>query len=268
MVSAQGEYVGGAIAPGIEISLEALGRRGAQLRKVELVRPRTVIGKNTVEALQSGMVYGFAGQVDGMVARMIAELGDDPDDVTVIATGELAPLVHRRVPRVHRARAVADAARPAAGLRAQYLNCFVRTFLTSIFALWHEFFATLHSMQFPERQMRKGIPWRKRSTSSSSTTSTAPKPIETVTFGLDGTYVRDRPERQERRRAARGARAATSATPARHGRSPRRSQAQRPPRPSAPAPAEVRDWARSNGFKVPDRGRVPPRSAAAYEAAN
>ena len=75
VVSAAGQYVGGAIAPGIEISLEALGRRGAQLRKVELVRPRSVIAKNTVEALQSGMVFGVAAQVEGIVARMIAELG-------------------------------------------------------------------------------------------------------------------------------------------------------------------------------------------------
>ena len=71
VVSPRGEYIGGAISPGIDISLEALGRRGAQLRKVELLRPRTVIAKNTVEALQSGMVFGFASQVDGIV---------EPDD--------------------------------------------------------------------------------------------------------------------------------------------------------------------------------------------
>jgi type III pantothenate kinase len=93
VVSARGEYIGGAIAPGIEISLEALGRRGAQLRRVELLRPRTVIAKNTVEALQSGAVYGFAGQVDGLVDRMVAELGLTLADVTVVATGGLAPLV-------------------------------------------------------------------------------------------------------------------------------------------------------------------------------
>ena len=74
-MSAAGQYVGGAIAPGIEISLEALGRRGAQLRKVELLRPRSVIAKNTVEALQSGMVFGVASQVEGIVSRMIDELG-------------------------------------------------------------------------------------------------------------------------------------------------------------------------------------------------
>ncbi len=93
VVSAAGQYVGGAIAPGIEISLEALGRRGAQLRKVELVRPRSVIAKNTVEALQSGMLFGVASQVEGIVSRMIAELGAPAATVTVIATGHLAPLV-------------------------------------------------------------------------------------------------------------------------------------------------------------------------------
>ena len=92
VVSERGEYVGGAIAPGIEISLEALGRRGAQLRKVELLRPRSVIAKNTVEALQSGVLYGFASQVDGIVGRMVAELDAD-GAVNVIATGGLAPLV-------------------------------------------------------------------------------------------------------------------------------------------------------------------------------
>jgi len=93
VVSPRGEYIGGAISPGIDISLEALGRRGAQLRKVELLRPRTVIAKNTVEALQSGMVFGFASQVDGIVARMIAELGVPVEAVHVIATGGLAAVV-------------------------------------------------------------------------------------------------------------------------------------------------------------------------------
>jgi type III pantothenate kinase len=93
VVSAKGEYVGGAISPGIDISLEALGRRGAQLRKVELLRPRTVIAKNTVEALQSGILYGFASQVDGLVGRMLDELGLEPGQANVIATGGLAPLV-------------------------------------------------------------------------------------------------------------------------------------------------------------------------------
>jgi type III pantothenate kinase len=90
VVSAKGEFLGGALAPGIEISLDALAARAAQLRKVELVRPRSVIGKNTVEALQSGALYGFAGQVDGLVERIIDELGPV---TAVIATGGLAPIV-------------------------------------------------------------------------------------------------------------------------------------------------------------------------------
>ncbi|WP_435742769.1 type III pantothenate kinase [Nocardioides sp. SYSU DS0663] len=93
VVSAAGQYVGGAIAPGLELSLEALGRRGAQLREVELARPRSVIAKNTVEALQSGMVFGVAAQVEGLVTRMTAELGVHRDDMKIIATGHLAPLV-------------------------------------------------------------------------------------------------------------------------------------------------------------------------------
>jgi type III pantothenate kinase len=93
-VSAKGEFVGGAFAPGIEISVDALSRRAAQLLKVELTRPHHAIGKNTVEALQSGIIFGFAGQVEGIANRMIRELApDDPDSVTVIATGGLAPLV-------------------------------------------------------------------------------------------------------------------------------------------------------------------------------
>src|SRR3984885_6433914 len=93
-VSARGEFVGGALAPGIEISVDALSRRAAQLLKVELIRPARVIGKNTVESLQSGIIYGFAAQVEGIASRMARELSpQDPDAVTVIATGGLAPLV-------------------------------------------------------------------------------------------------------------------------------------------------------------------------------
>jgi type III pantothenate kinase len=100
-VSARGEFVGGALAPGIEISVDALSRRAAQLLKVELTRPPHVVGKNTVEALQSGIVYGFAGQVEGIARRMAAELSpSDPDAVTVIATGGLAPLVIGEVPNI------------------------------------------------------------------------------------------------------------------------------------------------------------------------
>ncbi|HEX9063682.1 MAG TPA: type III pantothenate kinase [Streptosporangiaceae bacterium] len=93
-VSARGEFVGGALAPGIEISVDALSRRAAQLLKVELTRPSRVIGKNTVAALQSGIIFGVAGQIEGIVRRMAEELHPaDPAAVTVIATGGLAPLV-------------------------------------------------------------------------------------------------------------------------------------------------------------------------------
>jgi type III pantothenate kinase len=91
VISGKGEFLGGALAPGIEISIEALASRAAQLRKVELVTPRNVIGKNTVEALQSGAIYGFAGQVDGLVDRIVDELGGEVK--AVIATGGLAGVV-------------------------------------------------------------------------------------------------------------------------------------------------------------------------------
>jgi len=91
VVSARGEFLGGALAPGIEISMEALAARAAALRTVEIVAPRSVIGKNTEECLQSGVIYGFAGQVDGLVRRILAELGPGP--VTVLGTGGLAPVM-------------------------------------------------------------------------------------------------------------------------------------------------------------------------------
>lgn len=95
VVSPKGEFLGGALAPGIEISVDALAARAAQLRKVELVKPKSVIGKNTVEALQSGTIYGFAGQVDGLVERISAELEAIYNErPTVIATGGLAPLIY------------------------------------------------------------------------------------------------------------------------------------------------------------------------------
>jgi len=90
VVNERGDFLGGSLAPGIEISVDALAARAAQLRKVEIVRPRSVIGKNTVECLQSGVIFGFAGQVDGIVRRIIAELGPV---TAVVATGGLAPVV-------------------------------------------------------------------------------------------------------------------------------------------------------------------------------
>jgi len=88
-VSAGGEYLGGAIAPGIQISAQALYERTARLPRVELSAPRSVVGKNTVESLQSGIVYGYAAMVDGMVDRMAKDLGTP----SVIATGGLASII-------------------------------------------------------------------------------------------------------------------------------------------------------------------------------
>jgi type III pantothenate kinase len=90
VVSPAGEYVGGVLAPGIETSMEALFARAARLVKVDYVEPPSVIGKTTVAGLQSGVVYGFAGQVDGIVAAIRGELGAE---ARAVATGGLAELV-------------------------------------------------------------------------------------------------------------------------------------------------------------------------------
>jgi type III pantothenate kinase len=91
VVSPEGEYIGGVLAPGVEISIEALAARAARLFKVDLEPPEQVIGKNTVAALQSGVIYGFAGQVDAIVRRVREELGEE---ATAFATGGLAgPIV-------------------------------------------------------------------------------------------------------------------------------------------------------------------------------
>jgi type III pantothenate kinase len=90
VVSPQGEYVGGVLAPGIEVSMEALFARAARLTKVDFAEPPAAIGKTTDTALQSGLVYGFAGQVDGIVGRIRGELGTD---APVIATGGFADIV-------------------------------------------------------------------------------------------------------------------------------------------------------------------------------
>jgi type III pantothenate kinase len=86
-VSAEGEYLGGIIAPGVEISMEALTNRAAALPKIDLGAPRSLIGKSTVDAIRSGIVYGYAGQVDGIVRRLRAEMGAETE---TIATGGLA----------------------------------------------------------------------------------------------------------------------------------------------------------------------------------
>jgi type III pantothenate kinase len=97
VVSAKGEFLGGAIAPGIQVSSDAAAARSAALRRVELARPRSVVGKNTVECMQAGAVFGFAGLVDGLVQRIRDDVdgfaSDLGDRVTVVATGHTAPLL-------------------------------------------------------------------------------------------------------------------------------------------------------------------------------
>jgi type III pantothenate kinase len=87
VVSEDGEYLGGMIAPGVEVSLSALTQRGAKLPRVELEPPRALIGKSTVEAIRSGVIYGFAGMIDGIVGRLREEMGEE---VEAVATGGLA----------------------------------------------------------------------------------------------------------------------------------------------------------------------------------
>ena len=96
VVSAKGEFLGGAIAPGIQVSSDAAAARSAALRRVELARPRSVVGKNTVECMQAGAVFGFAGLVDGLVGRIrddVDGFAGGPENVTVVATGHTAPLL-------------------------------------------------------------------------------------------------------------------------------------------------------------------------------
>ncbi len=91
VVSAEGEYLGGSIAPGVEISIEALSQRAARLFSIDLEAPKEVIGRSTQAALQSGVVFGFAGQVDGIVARLREALGDEA--ITFATGGLAAPIV-------------------------------------------------------------------------------------------------------------------------------------------------------------------------------
>lgn len=86
-ISGQGEYLGGIIAPGVEISLNALTERAAKLPQVELTEPERLIGRTTLEAIQAGVIYGFAAQIDGICERLRDELGDE---LQVIATGGLS----------------------------------------------------------------------------------------------------------------------------------------------------------------------------------
>jgi type III pantothenate kinase len=90
VVSPKGEYLGGAIAPGVGIATEALFLHASKLPRVDLVMPKTAIGKNTVASMQAGILFGYVGLVDGMVQRMTTELGFKP---RVIATGGIAALI-------------------------------------------------------------------------------------------------------------------------------------------------------------------------------
>lgn len=101
-ISKDGEYLGGAIAPGIGISTEALYTRAAKLPRVELLKPSKVIGKNTVASMQSGIIYGFVGQTDGIVARMKKEIDGEP---LVVATGGLAALISKESGNVDKVNA-------------------------------------------------------------------------------------------------------------------------------------------------------------------
>jgi type III pantothenate kinase len=113
VVDASGAYIGGAIAPGLEVSQDALIHATAALRRVDLTSPRAAIGRNTVEAIQSGLLFGHAGLVDGLVDRIIAEVGGDP---AVVATGGLASTI---VPHC-RSVSIVDTTLTLDGLRLVY----------------------------------------------------------------------------------------------------------------------------------------------------
>lgn len=93
VISKEGEYLGGVMAPGINVSVEALFTQAAKLPRIELVKPKTVLARNTIHAMQSGVIFGFAGQVDEVVARLKEEMGAAAHGLKVIATGDMAELV-------------------------------------------------------------------------------------------------------------------------------------------------------------------------------
>lgn len=93
VISKEGEYLGGVMAPGINVSVEALFTQAAKLPRIELVKPKTVLARNTIHAMQSGVIFGFAGQVDEVVARLKEEMGAAASGLKVIATGDMAELV-------------------------------------------------------------------------------------------------------------------------------------------------------------------------------
>ena len=115
VVSAKGEFIGGVIAPGMQASAASLFSRTARLTRVELTAPPSVVGKSTVEAIQSGLIFGTAGEVDAIVTRIRAEL----PGATTIATGGLAPHGDPALHHDRSSRALAHARRPSAGLREE-----------------------------------------------------------------------------------------------------------------------------------------------------
>lgn len=92
-ISAEGEYLGGIIAPGVAISVEALFQHAAKLPRIELVKPPSVLARNTVHSMQSGVIFGFAGQVDALVERLVEQLGGPEAGVKVVATGDMAEVL-------------------------------------------------------------------------------------------------------------------------------------------------------------------------------
>lgn len=114
-VSDKNEYLGGVILPGLKVSLEALVEKTSKLPKIEIARPDKVIGTNTVESMQSGMYYGYAGSVDNIVLKMKQSLGDD---TTVIATGGLATMISKEAKTID----IIDPKLTLEGLKAIYDN--------------------------------------------------------------------------------------------------------------------------------------------------
>jgi len=101
VVSKDGEYLGGAIAPGISISVEALFQFAAKLPRIELIRPKTVLARNTIHSMQSGVIFGFAGMVDDLVERMLTEMGPNGAGCKVVATGDQAELLAHECQNIH-----------------------------------------------------------------------------------------------------------------------------------------------------------------------
>ena len=116
VVSAQGDFLGGAIAPGLMISAEALTSAASQLYRVNMTPPRSALGKNTIENIQSGIIYGHVGLVQGLIARLRAEIADEGDEVKVIAHGGLAQLLSPIIPEIQ----YVNQFLPLEGLRLTY----------------------------------------------------------------------------------------------------------------------------------------------------